>query len=114
MIEHYESVSNLSPEGAHLTEPILGGGKGTHWGVTKGGTKAAARDLDSLKCSNRPLQCEPDLPTRCPMIILSSAAAFGFVGLVSIIRDRHVAAFHNFIWCLVLLFLHFFFPQFPQ
>jgi hypothetical protein len=48
------------------------------------------------------------------MIILSSAAAFGFVGFVSILRERPATAFHNFIWCLVLLFFYFFFPQFPQ
>ena len=48
------------------------------------------------------------------MILLSSAAAFGFIGLVAIVRDRHATAFHNFIWFLVLLIGYFFFPGFPQ
>ena len=48
------------------------------------------------------------------MFILSSAAAFGFIGCISILRERHATAFRNFIWCLVLLFLYFFFPHFPQ
>jgi len=48
------------------------------------------------------------------MVFLSSAAAFGFIGFVSILRERHATAFHNFIWCVVLLFFHFFFPGFPQ
>ncbi|MFA7342887.1 MAG: hypothetical protein WC003_01160 [Terrimicrobiaceae bacterium] len=44
------------------------------------------------------------------MIFLTAAAAFGFVGLASAIEDRHVAAIHNFAWCLA----HCFFPKFPQ
>ena len=48
------------------------------------------------------------------MLFLSSAAAFGVIGFISIIRDRHTTAIHNFIWCLFLLFLYFFFPKFPQ
>jgi len=48
------------------------------------------------------------------MIILSSAAAFGLIGFVSILREHHATAFHNFIWCLVLLILYFFFPWLLQ
>ncbi len=44
------------------------------------------------------------------MVILSSAAALGFMGVVSILRERHASAFHYFISCLILLFLYFFFP----
>lgn len=48
------------------------------------------------------------------MIFLSSAAAFGFFGFISILRDRHTTAMFNFVWCLVLLFSYLFFPRFPQ
>lgn len=48
------------------------------------------------------------------MIILSSAAAFGIIGFVSILRDRHTTAFHNFIWCFILLIVYFFYPRFLQ
>ena len=85
---------------------------GTHWGAIRG--EVAARDSKSLKSCNRPLQCEPEPTPRHPMVILSSAAAFGFIGLVSIFRDRPASAFHNFIWCLVLLISYFFFSGFPQ
>ena len=48
------------------------------------------------------------------MIFLSSAAAFGFIGLVSIVMERRATAFHNFIWCLALLLIYFVFPQFSH
>ena len=79
-----------------------------------GGTKVAVKGLRLPEGSSRTPQCEPNLPKRNPMIILSSAAAFGFIGFVSMIRERHSTAFHNFIWCIVLLFLHYFFPEFPR
>ena len=57
--------------------------------------------------------CKPKL-SQHPMIFLSSAAAFGFIGFISILRDRHTTAIVNFSWCLVLLFSYCFFPRFPQ
>lgn len=47
-------------------------------------------------------------------MFLIFAGAFGLVGFFAILRDRHQTAFQNFLCCLVLLFVHYFFPHFPQ
>lgn len=48
------------------------------------------------------------------MIFLSSAAAFGFIGLISIVRKRHASALRNFLWCLILLLVYFLFARFSH
>ena len=67
---------------------------------------AAAVETNLLHGTNNNL---PDT-----MIFLTAAAAFGIVGLVAIIRDRYIAAIHDFLWCFALLVSYYLYPHFPS
>lgn len=46
-------------------------------------------------------------------MLLTIASLFWLAGFIFLLRGWHAIAAPSFLWCIGLLFAHFFFPHYP-